>query len=347
MPPTEPGPSVTIDPFTLSYTLDPTGTVEDYMLDQLTLETLSYIDEVHRNAYADTPVVFDRAETVMKNFTEPNQVDFETTFFFMPAAQVPSASELLTGMELIFDGAPAENYIARLKALPSPNVFRGTTAVEFQPTSEVTRTPEATPTAPSTATDGATAGSATTTGADDRPATAIPPMPTFDTPVNSSENRSGGGGGGILAAAGAGAFVLVVAGYVMYRRSTEEVELAGKFIDHDGHMTVTGDTYVGGQSMEDSTYAGGQSAEEGESAPSQPLTSYRSETPEWKEYHAGEEAMMTESEWEEYQEKLEQDRASPFEAIPEEKQEETKLPYGEDDDSFPERILSELDDVTL
>lgn len=336
MPPTEPGPSVMADPFTLTYTLETAGTPDDLMLSELTLVTQGYIDEFHRNAYEGSPVIFDRAETTFVNFTSPNQVDFETTFFFMPAAQVPSATELNTGMALIFNGAPLQDYIDRLVRLPSPNVFRGTTDVDFQTTSEVTRSVDTTPA------DGASAGDGTT-------ATAVPPMPTFDAPT--ARSSDGGSGAGILAAAGAGAFVLVVAGYVMYRRSTEEVELAGKFIDPDGHMTVTGETYVGGQSMEDSTYAGGQSADGESTSPSQPPTSYRSETPEWREYHDGEQAMMTESEWEEYQETLEQNRTidSPFEAIPEEQEEEgeTKLPYGEDDDSFPKRILSELDDVTL
>lgn len=345
-----------IDPFTLTYTPVPPSPPDDAMLEELTAYTSAYIDEFHRIAYEGFPVQFDRAETSFKNFTSPNRVEYETTFYFFPATEdvgTPPKDELINGVSAIFNGEPAEAYIEFLDSMSDTNVFKDSTGVQFDLSADLPEAPAGPGGTQPAGDDRGQGGDTGTNGAGDIPATAVPPMPTYDAPTRSA--NSSGGGGGMLAAASAGAFVLVVAGYVMYRRSTEEIEPAGKFIDPDGHMTITGDTYVGGQSMEDSTYAGTHSAEEGEAAQSQGLTSYRSETPEWKEYHAGEEAMMTESEWEEYQETLDKNRtASPFEAIPEEREAEeeadTKLPYGDDDDSFPERVvqqISALDDVTL
>lgn len=308
------------------------------MLDELTMSTESYVDEFLRTNFGNGAVIFDSAETSRVNFVAPGRVDFETTISFFPAAIVPSTAELNNAVRVAFLGIPLQDYISRIQMLPQPNVFRQTTSVEFALTAQVTVQTEANTTTTMTDSDSTEdSGSNTTQGI-------VPELPLFGTPRAKSED-SGGSPAGLAAAASAGAFILVVAGYLVYRRSSEEVELAGKFIDPDGHMTVTGDTYIGGQSVEESTCVGGQSTD---TPADTPQPAYRSETPEWKEYHSEDKAVMSETEWGEYQQAIERDRSeseSPFEAIPEEK--ELNLPYGEDDESFPDRILSELDDVTL
>jgi len=305
--------------------------------------TSSYIDEFMRTNFGSGPVMFDFAMTTRENYVVPGEVDFETTVRFFPSSIVPSVPELNQAIRVAFLGAPLQDYITLVKELPPPNVFRTTSSVAFQLTSTLDSRIETTAPVPSPSNQSASTPTAPT------PTTpTVPVLPTFTTPDGNSGPSSGGGGGGegaVLAAASAGAFVLVVAGYLVYRRSNEDVEMAGKFIDPDGHMTVTGETYVGGQSMEESTYAGNQSID-AESAAQQP-SAYRSETPEWKDYHANDKSMMSEMEWEEYQGSLQHDRTpSPFESIPEEGN-DSDMPYSEEEESVSERITSELDDVTL
>eukprot|EP00977_Amphora_coffeiformis_P019540 scaffold7349_cov173-Amphora_coffeaeformis.AAC.21 len=334
--PSEPGPSITLDGYTLTFTFTETVAPPDtMMLDELTMLTGTYLDEFMRTNFGSGPVMFDFAMTTRENFVAPNEVDFETTVRLFPSSVVPSVAEFNQAIRVAFLAGPVQDYIALVKELPRPNVFRNTASVAFQLTSALTSRIETTAPAPVT----------TQTAPTPTPPN-VPVLPTYTTPDGDSGSTGGdGGGGAILAAASAGAFVLVVAGYVVYRRSGEDLEPAGKFIDPDGHMTVTGDTYVGGQSMEESTYAGTQSVD-AESAAPRP-NAYRSETPEWKDYHANDKAMMSEMEWEEYQESLEHDRTpSPFESIPEEGK-DADLPHSEEEDSVSERIMSELDDVTL
>ena len=347
--PTDPGPSVEVDAYTLTYTLQTNATADEPMLNELLLTTQSYIDEFLRGNFLDDLVLFQRAETTLENYDPPNAVGYDTELFFFPASATISTAELNQAIRFAFMGSPLQTYIGLVQSLPSSNIFRQTTDVGFQLTAQVRTEPE-------TESDEGESDTGDGNEAASTPREPVPDLPTYDTPPSDSDNgaEDSNGGPGIVAAAGAGAFLLVVAGYVVYRRSTDDLEPAGKFIDPDGHMTVTGDTYVGGQSMEDSTYVGNQSMDSHSAAPQQ-SSPYRSETPEWKEYHSEPNGMMSESEWEEYQEKLENEdegdsddgsrSRSPFEAIPEEK--EVNLPYGEDDESFPDRVLSELDDVTL
>jgi hypothetical protein len=55
---------------------------------------------------------------------------------------------------------------------------------------------------------------------------------------------------GISAAAGAGAFIVAVVGLMLYRRRDEDDDEVGKYLENDGHLTVAGDTYQGGSSVD-------------------------------------------------------------------------------------------------
>jgi hypothetical protein len=54
----------------------------------------------------------------------------------------------------------------------------------------------------------------------------------------------------IATAAGAGAFFVAVVGLVLYRRRDEDDEEDGKYLDGDGHITVAGETFQGGSSVD-------------------------------------------------------------------------------------------------
>jgi hypothetical protein len=55
---------------------------------------------------------------------------------------------------------------------------------------------------------------------------------------------------GIATAAGAGAFFVAVVGLMLYRRREQDDEDAGKYLDDDGHITVAGETFQGGSSLD-------------------------------------------------------------------------------------------------
>jgi hypothetical protein len=68
---------------------------------------------------------------------------------------------------------------------------------------------------------------------------------------NSDSNSSSGVPTvGIATAAGAGAFFVAVVGLMLYRRRDEDDEEDGKYLDNDGHITVAGETYQGGSSVD-------------------------------------------------------------------------------------------------
>lgn len=322
MSPTSLGEAVLVDGFTLTYILSATGTITDGMLEELREATEVHLDSILRSFY-QAPVLFAFAKVSLDALVPPNQVDFTPTFFFLPNSAIPSDAQLRNALQGSFSGEFLQQYTEDVRALPSSNVFSSASAVTFQFTPSRTATPTSSPVAPSPPTSNV-----------------LPTVPTFPTP--DIDGTGGGSNAGVLAAASAGAFVLVVAGYFMYRRNSDDTEPAGKFVDPDGHITVTGDTFA--NSMENSTYAGGESVDSG--SPDSP-NPYRSETKEWKEYHEQERRMMSESEWEEYQEALDNSHSeSPFETI-EEENEATMSNYGEDDDdSLPDRVLSEMDQVT-
>ena len=126
--------AVSAFPFTLTYSPVPASLPDVVMLEQLTIETASYIEEFHRDAYQATPVGFDRAETIFMNFVAPNQVNFESTFYFLPTSEavgVPVKQELTNGLYALFSGPSILEYLSRLAGLPDTNVFRGTTTVQF------------------------------------------------------------------------------------------------------------------------------------------------------------------------------------------------------------------------
>jgi hypothetical protein len=293
------------------------------MLDELTLLTDTFLDEFFRFNFGSGSVVFNRAETVRVGFefpffpTPPAEVDYETTTLFFPAAILPSAQELDTALAAAFQGTPLQEYMDIVKNLPDPNFFNSVTDIDFQLTSDVA----------GRAVDNSTALNPTT------PQDTFPTLPVFPT---TGKTDPSGGGPGIALAAGAGVLTLALAGFFVYRRRSDQGEEAGKFLDHDGHMTVAGDTYLGALSMDSRS---------------------QSQT-----HHS-----VSQSSWSEHQDALSQGRASsPHCAIPEEDDSEMDeesisnefrsggLSYDDDDDeddeddeSFPERVLSDLDDVTL
>jgi hypothetical protein len=67
---------------------------------------------------------------------------------------------------------------------------------------------------------------------------------------SSSDSSSGVATVGIATAAGAGAFFVAVVGLMLYRRRDEDDEEDGKYLDNDGHITVAGETYQGGSSVD-------------------------------------------------------------------------------------------------
>jgi hypothetical protein len=67
---------------------------------------------------------------------------------------------------------------------------------------------------------------------------------------SSSDASSGVATVGIATAAGAGAFFVAVVGLMLYRRRDEDDEEDGKYLDNDGHITVAGETYQGGSSVD-------------------------------------------------------------------------------------------------
>jgi hypothetical protein len=77
----------------------------------------------------------------------------------------------------------------------------------------------------------------------------------FSDVLNGSSNSSSGSSSGnptvpIATAAGAGAFFIAVVGLMLYRRRDEDDEEDGKYLDNDGHITVAGETYQGGSSVD-------------------------------------------------------------------------------------------------
>jgi hypothetical protein len=318
--PTVAGESVVLTPYTLSYTISTTTPPLPSMLDELTLLTDTYLDEFFRFNFGSGSVVFNEAQTIRVGFefpffpTPPAEVDYETTTLFFPAAIVPSAQELDTALAAAFQGTPLQEYLDIVRNLPDPNFFNSVTDIDFQLTSEVA----------GRAVDNSTVlPSATPQDAFD--------LPLFPTTGNTDQS---GGGPGIALAAGAGVLTLALAGFFVYRRRSDQGEEAGKFLDHDGHMTVAGDTYLGTLSMDSRS---------------------QSQT-----HHS-----VSQSSWSEHQDALSLGRASsPHCTIPEEDSSEmdeesisNEFRSGglssydddddDDDDSFPERLLSELDDVTL
>jgi hypothetical protein len=67
---------------------------------------------------------------------------------------------------------------------------------------------------------------------------------------DSDDSSSGVPKVGIASAVGAGAFFVAVVGLMLYRRRDQEYEEAEKYLDGDGHMTVAGETYQGGSSLD-------------------------------------------------------------------------------------------------
>jgi hypothetical protein len=81
--------------------------------------------------------------------------------------------------------------------------------------------------------------------------TSVEFMDVSGTSSNSSPDPSSGVPTvGIATAAGAGAFIVAVVGLMLYRRRDEDDEEDGKYLDNDGHLTVAGDTYQGGSSVD-------------------------------------------------------------------------------------------------
>jgi hypothetical protein len=296
-----------VDGFTLEYTFGAPGTITDDMLEELRVTTESHLDDFLRDNYQGR-VLFAFAELSLDALVPPNEVQFTPTLNFFEGSDIPSDAALRNAVQASFLGSFAVEYIASLRDLPSSNVFSSVTGVMFMftPTDSPTSSPvEATQ-------------------------SILPEVPTFTTPNSGGDN--GGSSAGVLLAAGAGAFVLVAAGYVVYRRRSEESEPVGKFVDPDGHMTVTGDTFM------ESTTAGGQSMDSGSAASP---SAFRNETLEWREYHSDQERiMMSEAEWEEYQDVLERSD-SPCDTIQEE-----DVQFDEDE-NLPDRVLAEMDQMEI
>jgi hypothetical protein len=142
---------------------------------------------------------------------QPVRVEYNTTIYLSSmSALVPSDEELNALLMSAFRGGQNAQYVETVQSLPPANIFSTTTAAEFVQQARTTATGR-----------------------------------NSDSGESSNTQRAG-----VASAAAAGAFVLLLTGYAMYRRRSSDEDHVGKFLDNDGHVTVADDTYVGGSSLD-------------------------------------------------------------------------------------------------
>lgn len=219
--PSTPGTTIVLSQYVLTYEVPLTSFPLPSDFDELTMVTSSHNNDFFTEAFATSSVIlFDSSSTEFADnaFGIDNvEVSYETSLTFFPASAIPTVEDVEFALGFAYQGEQLDDYLALLQSLPAANVFQGTTAVSFRIGEITLSTAEA------------------------------PPSPTVTTQSEETEadGDSGIEAGAIAAAAGAGAFVLLLAGLYASRRRNNHRGHLGKFPDHDGHMTVAGETFTG------------------------------------------------------------------------------------------------------
>jgi hypothetical protein len=207
--------TVVLDLYALLYSVDAFRLPFQTEIDVVVALTEGYLEDFFTIVFESSSLAAFEGSTTIEDetivrFGQPIQTRYFTDLTFSGTSQIPSDGELNGLLSSAFRGDNLAAYLAEIQALPESNIFAGSTSVEFEAVS---------------------AGSSTSNSGSDSSSSGVPTV-------------------GIATAAGAGAFIVAVVGIMLYRRRDEDDEEDGKYLDNDGHITVAGDTYQGGSSVD-------------------------------------------------------------------------------------------------
>ena len=203
---------IVLDPYDILYTL-----TQSRIPNRQDYQGVAALTEEYLNTFFEgvlglsNEIAYSSSSTVLTDNSfrlgEPVQVEYNTTIFFSESSTlVPGTEELHALLMSGFRGSQKDDYLATLGELSQTNLFSTTTDVEFVQESN--------------------------------PAVGRSSYGEGDTESSSKTQKVG-----VASAAAGGALVLLITGAMMYRRRSEG-DSVGKGLDHDGHVTVAGDTYA-------------------------------------------------------------------------------------------------------
>jgi len=213
-------------PYNILYTVDQSRipNLADYR--GVTDVTAGYLNDFFRGVLdLSQDIVYSRSttENTDREFRlgQPVRIEYNTSIYLSKTSTlIPGEEELNALLMSAFRGAQNAAYLEAVKSLSLTNIFASTTKVEFVQDMQ-----------PSAA--GRNAG-----GDND-----ISDSGKSPSPLNAQKI-------GVSAAAAAGALIVALTGYAMYRRRTTTDDAVGKFLENDGHLTVAGETFVGTSSLD-------------------------------------------------------------------------------------------------